>query len=134
MVVVLTLVGVGVLIAVQRLRIFEFEEAARLVRRGVQPATTPSRGTCACARQARRSPRLTDMPAVFEALGQVFAAEGAHARKSACRRRSWTAGPDRARRPAPAQCEHGGRCRRGGRRVDLAHAGAPDGARRNGGR
>jgi UDP-GlcNAc:undecaprenyl-phosphate GlcNAc-1-phosphate transferase len=74
-VVVLTLVGVGVLIAVQRLRIFEFEEAARLMRLGARQRDTIARNVRvheSCARLAD----LNDMSAVFDALGQTFAEDG----------------------------------------------------------
>jgi UDP-GlcNAc:undecaprenyl-phosphate/decaprenyl-phosphate GlcNAc-1-phosphate transferase len=72
-VVVLTLVGVGVLIAVQRLRIFEFEEAARIVRVGARQTIARNvRVHEACARVAV----LHDMSEVFEVLGQTFKDDG----------------------------------------------------------
>jgi UDP-GlcNAc:undecaprenyl-phosphate GlcNAc-1-phosphate transferase len=74
-VVVLTLVGFGVLIAVQRLRIFEFEEAARLVRLGYRQRDTIARNVRVhetCARLAG----LQDMSQVFDALAQTFAEDG----------------------------------------------------------
>jgi UDP-GlcNAc:undecaprenyl-phosphate/decaprenyl-phosphate GlcNAc-1-phosphate transferase len=72
-VVVLTLVGVGVFIAVQRLGIYEFEEAARLVRVGARQAIARNvRVHEACARVAG----LHDMSEVFEVLGQTFKDDG----------------------------------------------------------
>jgi UDP-GlcNAc:undecaprenyl-phosphate/decaprenyl-phosphate GlcNAc-1-phosphate transferase len=74
-VVVLTLVGFGVLISVQRLGIFEFEEAARLVRMGARQRETIARNVRvheACARLAN----LQDMSDVFATLGQTFDEDG----------------------------------------------------------
>jgi UDP-GlcNAc:undecaprenyl-phosphate/decaprenyl-phosphate GlcNAc-1-phosphate transferase len=74
-VIVLTLVGFGVLIAVQRLRIFEFEEAVRLVRMGARQRDTIARNVRVhetCGRLAE----LHDMSDVFDALTQTFAEDG----------------------------------------------------------
>jgi UDP-GlcNAc:undecaprenyl-phosphate/decaprenyl-phosphate GlcNAc-1-phosphate transferase len=72
---VLVTIGVGVGFLVQRLRIYEFEEAARLLRRSAHPRRTIERG----ARVREASAKLTDMvdlTAVFASLADVFAADG----------------------------------------------------------
>jgi UDP-GlcNAc:undecaprenyl-phosphate GlcNAc-1-phosphate transferase len=74
-VVVLTLVALGVLIAVQRLRIFEFEEAGRLVRMAGRQRQTIARNVRmheACARLST----MHDMSEIFDTLGQAFAEDG----------------------------------------------------------
>jgi UDP-GlcNAc:undecaprenyl-phosphate GlcNAc-1-phosphate transferase len=74
-VVVLTLVGFGVLIAVQRLRIVEFEEVARLLRRGTTHWDTVARNV----RVREASSRLAAMGTlgdVFKTLEETFADDG----------------------------------------------------------
>jgi hypothetical protein len=72
---VLVTIGVGVGFLVQRLRIYEFEEAARLLRRGVHQRRTIERG----ARLREASAKFSasqNLSAVFASLGDVFAADG----------------------------------------------------------
>lgn len=71
---VLVTIGVGVGFMVQRLRIYEFEEVARLFRRGVQHRHTIERGVRLREASARLS-ALDDLSAVFAALAETFAAE-----------------------------------------------------------
>jgi UDP-GlcNAc:undecaprenyl-phosphate/decaprenyl-phosphate GlcNAc-1-phosphate transferase len=72
---VLVTVGIGVGFLVQRLRIYEFEEAARLLRRGVQQRRTIERGVRVREASARLS-EMGDLAAVFESLAEIFAADG----------------------------------------------------------
>jgi len=71
---VLVTIGVGVGFLVQRLRIFEFEEAARQLRRGVQRRTI-ERGVRLREASARLS-ELQDLSTIFASLGEIFAADG----------------------------------------------------------
>jgi hypothetical protein len=72
---VLVTVGIGVGFLVQRLRIFEFEEAARLLRRGVRQRHTIERGVRMREASARLS-EMEDLSTVFASLAEVFAADG----------------------------------------------------------
>jgi UDP-GlcNAc:undecaprenyl-phosphate GlcNAc-1-phosphate transferase len=72
---VLVTIGVGVGFLVQRLRIYEFEEAARLLRRGVQQRRTIERGVRIREASARLS-EMEDLSNVFASLAEVFAADG----------------------------------------------------------
>ena len=74
-VLVLVTVGIGVGFLVQRLRIYEFEEAARLLRRGVQQRHTIERGVRIREASARLS-EMEDLSSVFTSLAEVFAADG----------------------------------------------------------
>jgi UDP-GlcNAc:undecaprenyl-phosphate/decaprenyl-phosphate GlcNAc-1-phosphate transferase len=71
---VLVTIGIGVGFLVQRLRIYEFEEAARLLRRGVQRRTI-ERGVRVREASARLS-EMEDLSAVFASLAEIFAADG----------------------------------------------------------
>jgi UDP-GlcNAc:undecaprenyl-phosphate/decaprenyl-phosphate GlcNAc-1-phosphate transferase len=71
---VLVTIGIGVGFLVQRLRIFEFEEAARLFRRGVHRRTI-ERGVRVREASARLS-EMADLSAVFASLAEIFAADG----------------------------------------------------------
>ena len=72
---VLVTIGIGVGFMVQRLRIYEFQEVARLLRRGVQQRHTIERGVRIREASARIS-LLDDLSAVFVAIGQTFAEDG----------------------------------------------------------
>ncbi len=72
---VLVTIGLGVGFMIQRLGIYEFQEAARLLRRGVQQRHTIERGVRVREASAKVA-AMTDLPAVFEALAVVFAADG----------------------------------------------------------
>ena len=72
---VLVTIGVGVGFLVQRLGIYEFEEAARLIRRGVQPRQAIERGVRLREASARLA-AVGELPAMFSSLGDVFAADG----------------------------------------------------------
>lgn len=72
---VLVTIGIGVGFLVQRLRIYEFEEAARLLRRGVQHRRTIERGARVREAGARLS-QMQDLPGVFASLAEIFAADG----------------------------------------------------------
>jgi UDP-GlcNAc:undecaprenyl-phosphate GlcNAc-1-phosphate transferase len=72
---VLVLIGVGVGFMVQRLRIYEFEEVGRLLRRGVQQRHTIERGVRVREASARIA-SLDDLSAVFVALGETFSEDG----------------------------------------------------------
>jgi UDP-GlcNAc:undecaprenyl-phosphate GlcNAc-1-phosphate transferase len=74
-VVVLTLVGLGVLLAVQRLRIVEFEEVARLVRRGTARWDTVARNVRVREASARLA-AMGNLGEVFRTLEQTFADDG----------------------------------------------------------
>jgi UDP-GlcNAc:undecaprenyl-phosphate GlcNAc-1-phosphate transferase len=70
--VVLLVIGLGVGLAVQRLRYYEFEELARLVRRGVRQRKVIGRNVRIREASLRVSD-LTDLDHVFEALEATFA-------------------------------------------------------------
>jgi UDP-N-acetylmuramyl pentapeptide phosphotransferase/UDP-N-acetylglucosamine-1-phosphate transferase len=70
--VVLLVIGLGVGIAVQRLRYYEFEELARLLRRGVHQRKTIGRNV-RIREASNRVSDLTDLDRVFEALEATFA-------------------------------------------------------------
>jgi len=70
--VVLLLIGLGVGLAVQRLRYYEFEELARLVRRGVHQRKVIGRNVRIHEASVRVSD-LTDLDTVFQALEATFA-------------------------------------------------------------
>jgi UDP-GlcNAc:undecaprenyl-phosphate GlcNAc-1-phosphate transferase len=72
---VLVTIGIGVGFLVQRLRIYEFEEAARLLRRGVQQRRTIERGVRVREASARLS-EMDDLTAVFDSLAEIFAVDG----------------------------------------------------------
>jgi UDP-GlcNAc:undecaprenyl-phosphate GlcNAc-1-phosphate transferase len=72
---VLVTIGVGVGFLVQRLRIYEFEEAARLLRRGAHPRHAIERGVRVREASARLA-AVGELPALFSSLGDVFAADG----------------------------------------------------------
>ncbi len=72
---VLVTIGIGVGFLVQRLRIYEFEEVARLLRRGVQQRHTIERGVRMREASARLS-EMEDLSTVFASLAEVFAADG----------------------------------------------------------
>jgi hypothetical protein len=72
---VLLTIGVGVGFLIQRLRIYEFEEAARLLRRSVHPRRTIERGARVREASARLS-KMVDLTTVFASLADVFAADG----------------------------------------------------------
>ena len=69
--VVLVVVGLGVGLAVQRLRYYEFEELARLLRRGVNQRKAIGRSVRIREASVRVSD-LTDLDHVFEALEATF--------------------------------------------------------------
>jgi len=69
--IVLLLIGLGVGIAVQRLRYYEFEEFARLVKRGVHHRKVIGRNVRIREASLRVSD-LTDLDRVFEALEATF--------------------------------------------------------------
>jgi UDP-GlcNAc:undecaprenyl-phosphate GlcNAc-1-phosphate transferase len=69
--IVLLVIGLGVGVAVQRLRYYEFEELARLVRRGVHPRRVIRRNVRIREASLRVSD-LTDLDHVFEALEATF--------------------------------------------------------------
>lgn len=68
---VLVTIGVGVGFLVQRLRIYEFQEVARLLRRGVQQRHTIERGVRVREASARLA-EVTGLAAVFSTLGETF--------------------------------------------------------------
>ena len=68
---VLVVVGLGIGVAVQRLRFQEFEELGRLVRRGVRPRETIGRNVRIRETGARLR-GTTDMPSVFGCLERAF--------------------------------------------------------------
>ncbi len=70
--VVLLVIGLGVGLAIQRLRYYEFEELARLVRRGVRQRKVIGRNVRIHETSMRVSD-LTDLDRVFEALETTFA-------------------------------------------------------------
>ena len=70
----LLLVGLGVGLAVQRLRIHEFEEFARLVKRGMRQRDAIGKAVRLRETSVRVS-ELDDLTAVFEALEETFASE-----------------------------------------------------------
>jgi UDP-N-acetylmuramyl pentapeptide phosphotransferase/UDP-N-acetylglucosamine-1-phosphate transferase len=70
--VVLLVIGLGVGLAIQRLRYYEFEELARLVRRGVRQRKVIGRNVRIREASVRVSD-LTDLDRVFEALEATFA-------------------------------------------------------------
>jgi len=70
--VILLLIGLGVGLAVQRLRYYEFEELARLLRRGVHQRKVIGRNVRIREASVRVSD-LTDLDKVFEALESTFA-------------------------------------------------------------
>ena len=72
---VLVTIGIGVGFMVQRLRIYEFEEVGRLLRRGVQQRHTIERGVRVREASARMG-ALDDLAAVFVALGETLAEDG----------------------------------------------------------
>jgi UDP-GlcNAc:undecaprenyl-phosphate/decaprenyl-phosphate GlcNAc-1-phosphate transferase len=72
---VLVTIGIGVGFMIQRLRIYEFQEAARLLRLGVRQRHTIERGV-RVREVAAKVAELTNLPAVFEALSEVFNADG----------------------------------------------------------
>jgi hypothetical protein len=74
-VLVLATIGVGVGFMVQRLRIYEFQEVARLFRRGVQQRHTIERGVRIREASARMG-ELGDLSAVFVALGEALGGDG----------------------------------------------------------
>jgi UDP-GlcNAc:undecaprenyl-phosphate/decaprenyl-phosphate GlcNAc-1-phosphate transferase len=69
--IVLLVIGLGVGVAVQRLRYYEFEELARLVRRGAHPRRVIRRNVRIREASVRVSD-LTDLDRVFEALEATF--------------------------------------------------------------
>jgi UDP-GlcNAc:undecaprenyl-phosphate GlcNAc-1-phosphate transferase len=70
--VVLLVIGLGVGLAIQRLRYYEFEELARLVKRGVRQRKVIGRNVRIREASVRVSD-LTDLDRVFEALEATFA-------------------------------------------------------------
>jgi UDP-GlcNAc:undecaprenyl-phosphate GlcNAc-1-phosphate transferase len=72
---VLALIGVGVLFTVQRLKIYEFEEVARLLRIGARQRHTIARGVRVREASARLAD-LSDLGEVFDALERLFAEDG----------------------------------------------------------
>ncbi len=72
---VLVTIGIGVGFMVQRLRIYEFEEVGRLLRRGVRHRHTIERGVRVREASARMG-ALDDLAAVFVALGETLAEDG----------------------------------------------------------
>jgi UDP-GlcNAc:undecaprenyl-phosphate GlcNAc-1-phosphate transferase len=70
--VVLLVIGLGVGLAVQRLRYYEFEELARLLRRGVHQRKVIGRNV-RIREASMRVSDLTDLDRVFEALEATFA-------------------------------------------------------------
>src|SRR5579863_407567 len=72
---VLVTIGIGVGFMVQRLRIYEFEEVGRLLRRGVRQRHTIERGVRVREASARMG-TLDDLAAVFVALGETLAEDG----------------------------------------------------------
>lgn len=71
---VLVVVGLGAGIAIQRLRYHEFEELARLVRRGVHQREVIGRGVRVREASARLS-AIDDLDEVLRQLGETFAAD-----------------------------------------------------------
>jgi UDP-GlcNAc:undecaprenyl-phosphate/decaprenyl-phosphate GlcNAc-1-phosphate transferase len=69
--IVLLVIGLGVGVAVQRLRYYEFEELARLVRRGAHPRRVIRRNV-RIREASMRVSDLTDLDRVFEALEATF--------------------------------------------------------------
>ena len=72
--VVLLVIGLGVGLAVQRLRYYEFEELGRLLRRGVHQRKTIGRNVRIREASVRVSD-LTDLDRVFDTLEETFAQE-----------------------------------------------------------
>ncbi len=70
--VVLLVIGLGVGLAVQRLRYYEFEELARLVKRGVRQRKVIGRNV-RIREASMRVSDLTDLDHVFDALEAMFA-------------------------------------------------------------
>jgi len=70
--VVLLVIGLGVGLAVQRLRYYEFEELARLVKRGVRQRKVIGRNV-RIREASMRVSDLTDLDHVFDALDVMFA-------------------------------------------------------------
>jgi len=70
--VVLLVIGLGVGLAVQRLRYYEFEELARLVKRGVRQRKVIGRNV-RIREASMRVSDLTDLDHVFDALDAMFA-------------------------------------------------------------
>ena len=70
--VLLLAIGLGVGIAVQRLRYYEFEELARLLKRGVHQRKTIGRNV-RIREASNRLSNLTDLDRVFETLEATFA-------------------------------------------------------------
>jgi hypothetical protein len=70
--VILLLIGLGVGIAVQRLRYYEFEELARLLKRGVHQRKVIGRNV-RIREASMRVSDLTDLDRVFAALEETFA-------------------------------------------------------------
>jgi hypothetical protein len=72
---VLVTIGIGVGFMIQRLRIYEFQEAGRLLRLGVKQRHTIQRGVRVREASAKVA-ALGNLPAVFDALSEVFDADG----------------------------------------------------------
>ena len=90
--VVLLVIGLGVGLAVQRLRYYEFEELARLLRRGVHQRKVIGRNVRIREASVRVSD-LTDLDHVFEALETTFAQDEFECAEVRLRRSFVGAGP-----------------------------------------
>ena len=91
--VVLLLIGLGVGLAVQRLRYYEFEELARLLRRGVQQRKVIGRNVRIREASVRVSD-LTDLDKVFQALESTFEQDEFECAEVRLRRSFVGAGPN----------------------------------------